>query len=126
MPGYKYHHTHLMSRDALAAGRYYVTMFDATMEESKGANGLPRANLSLGDHTILISTVEHNRISGDGPHSVIGIDHFGLLVSDLKQSVIDLKLKGAEFFMEPRYSDTISIAFVKAPDGVRVELIGYS
>lgn len=126
MPQFKYHHVHLMSNDALEAGRYYRSMFGASMKESKGANGLPRANLMLDGNTILISTVKHDRRSGNGPHSVIGMDHLGLQVPDLKAAVDELKRKGAEFFMDPKYGTSVSIAFVKAPDGVCVELIEYA
>ena len=54
MPKYQHHHIHLMSHDAMAAGRFYETMFGAKILKSKGANGLPRCNMELdGHHTDL-------------------------------------------------------------------------
>ena len=57
MPRFTPHHIHLMSHDAMHAGAFYEPMFGAELVASKGANGLPRANMKLGDQVILISTV---------------------------------------------------------------------
>ena len=76
---YRPHHIHLMSHDAMAAGAYYERMFGAELVASKGANGLPRANMKLGDQIILISTVLDNVTqTASGPHSCLGLDHIGL------------------------------------------------
>ena len=113
----------------MAAGAFYEKMFGAEIEASKGANGLPRANLRLGDQVILISTVLENVTQqGTGPHSCLGLDHIGLEVDDMTAAVADLKNKGAEFLVEPRPrgGGRVQIAFVRAPDGVSVELVSYN
>ena len=98
MPNYRPHHIHLMSHDAMAAGAYYEKMFGAELIASKGANGLPRANLMLGDQIILISTVTENVTrTASGPHSCLGLDHIGIAVDDLPAAIADLEAKGAEF-----------------------------
>ncbi|MCY4014810.1 MAG: VOC family protein [Gammaproteobacteria bacterium] len=126
MPRFAPHHIHLMSHDAMAAGAFYERMFGAEIEASKGANGLPRANLKLGDQVILISTVLENVTQeGSGPHSCLGLDHIGLEVDDMTAAVAELKSKGAEFLVEPRGGGRVQIAFVRAPDGVSVELVSY-
>ena len=50
-------HVHMMSHDAMAAARFYERMFGARVIASQGANGLPRANMSMGGLTYLISQV---------------------------------------------------------------------
>ena len=111
----------------MAAGAFYERMFGAEIEASKGANGLPRANLRLGDQVILISSVLENVTQeGSGPHSCLGLDHIGLEVDDMAAAVAELKSKGAEFVVEPRGSGRVQIAFVRAPDGVSVELVSYN
>ena len=123
MPQYSPHHVHLMSHDAMAAGAYYERMFGAELVASKGANGLPRANMMLGDQMILISTVAENVTrTSSGPHSSLGLDHIGIAVDDLPAAIADLEAKGAEFHMKPR-SDRAGIAFVKGPDSVVIELV---
>lgn len=107
----------------MAAGRFYEQMFDAKIVASKGANGLPRCNMTLGDQIILISTVEADvDQQASGPHSCLGLDHIGLRVDDMEAAAAELKSKGAQFLMEPR-GDATKIAFVGAPDGVSVELV---
>ncbi|MFP6796901.1 MAG: VOC family protein [Pseudomonadales bacterium] len=127
MPKYQHHHIHLMSHDAMAAGRFYETMFGAKILKSKGANGLPRCNMELDGQTVLISTVTEDitRTSKD-PHQQLGLDHLGLRVDDMDRAAIQLKDFGAEFFMEPRETAPgVKIAFVRGPDGVNIELLQY-
>ena len=123
MPNYRPHHIHLMSHDAMAAGAFYETMFGAELIASKGANGLPRANMRLGDQIILISTVTENVTqTASGPHSCLGLDHIGIAVDDLPAAIADLEAKGAEFLMKPR-GERARIAFLKGPDSVSIELV---
>ena len=123
MPDYRPHHVHLMSHDAMAAGAYYERMFGAELVASKGANGLPRANMMLGDQVILISTVAENVTrTASGPHSCLGMDHIGIAVDDLQAAIADLEAKGAEFYMKPS-SEKARIAFLKGPDSVSIELV---
>ena len=123
MPRYRPHHIHLMSHDAMAAGAYYERMFGAQIVASQGANGLPRANLTLGDQIILISTVlDEVDQTASGPHSCLGLDHIGIAVDDLQAAIADLESKGAEFTMKPRDGKG-RIAFVKGPDWVSIELV---
>ena len=123
MTAYRPHHVHLMSHDAMAAGAYYERMFGAELVASKGANGLPRANMKLGDQIILISTVlETVTRTASGPHSCLGLDHIGIAVDDLQAAIADLEAKGAEFLMKPRDGKG-RIAFVRGPDSVSIELV---
>ena len=123
MPEYRPHHIHQMSHDAMTAGAYYERMFGATLVASKGANGLPRANMTLGDQFILISTVLENVTQeASGPHSCLGLDHIGIAVDNLPAAIADLEAKGAEFLMKPRDGKG-RIAFVKGPDSVSIELV---
>ena len=123
MPGYRPHHIHLMSHDAMAAGAFYEKMFGAELVASKGANGLPRANMMLGDQFILISTVTGDVTqTASGPHSCLGLDHIGIAVDDLPAAIADLEAKGAEFHMKPRGGKG-RIAFLKGPDSVSIELV---
>ncbi len=123
MTDYHPHHVHLMSHDAMAAGAYYERMFGAELEPSRGANGLPRANLMLGGQKILISTVtEEITQTASGPHSCLGLDHLGIGVDDLHEAIADLEAKGAEFLRRPSPGKG-RIAFVKGPDSVSIELV---
>ena len=124
MPKYTFEHVHLLSKDALAAGRFYREMFGAETREAVAWNGLPRCDMKVGGHTLLITTAsgEPNDTAGN-PHQQMGIDHFGFLVDDMTAAVEDLKRKGAEFSSEPHDFRGAIVAFVRAPDGVSIELV---
>ena len=127
MPKYQNHHIHLMSHDAMAAGRFYETMFGAKISKSKGANGLPRCNIELDGQTVLISTVPDDITrTSKNPHQQLGLDHLGLRVDDMDGAAIQLRGLGVEFLMEPRETlPGVQIAFVQGPDGVNIELVQY-
>lgn len=119
MVQYRPHHIHLMSHDAMAAGACYEKMFGAELVASQGANGLPRANITLGDQFIMISTVDESVTQmASGPHSCLGLDHIGLAVEDLQAAIDELNAKGVEFYMIRE-----TIAHMKGPDNVDIELV---
>ena len=127
MANYSYHHVHLLSTDTLAAARFYETMFGATFTESRGANGLSRCHVDIGGQLILISTGDDRaREPATGPHSQMGLDHIGIRVDDMDAATAELRRRGAKFSVEPReFRPGIRIAFLRAPDGVSVELVEY-
>lgn len=125
MAVYGYDHIHLRSPDPATTARFYNTMFDARIIETPQPDGNTRVDLDLNGLTIFIAgaMAPGAELQGvDGPH--YGLDHFGLRVDDLDAAVSYLKAKGAELESEPRTLPTgVKIAFVKAPDDVRIELV---
>jgi lactoylglutathione lyase len=123
MPRYSYDHIHLRTKDPMATAQYYHKMFDAKIVESVQSDGQKRIDLDLNGLTIFIARVaEEEATAPDEPR--LGLDHFGLLVDNLEESVAELKRLGADFAVEPRtIRPGVKIAFVRAPDGVRIELL---
>lgn len=53
----------------------------------------------------------------------VGVDHFGVAVDDMDAAVTDLKTKGVHFVVEPmQVRPGVRIAYIEAPDKVRIEL----
>ena len=123
MPTYSVDHIHLRSRDPMGTARYYNKMFDAKIVESVESDGRSWIHLDINGVTIYIARADAHQPSGPAdPHA--GLDHFGLNVDNLDEAVAQLKQRGAEFYMEPReILPGSSIAFVRAPDDVRIELL---
>ena len=125
MPGYTYDHIHLRTLDPEATAEYYRTMFGAEIIESAQPDGQRRIDLDINGLTIFIARVPQGEDTLPGlsePH--LGLDHFGLRVDDLDEAAKELKQSGADFTMEPRtIRPGVKIAFVRAPDGVRIELL---
>ena len=125
MPNYTYDHIHLRTRDPEATAKYYHEMFGAKIIESVQSDGLSRLDLDLNGLTIFVASVSPTDdvpVPPADPH--MGLDHFGLRVDNLDEAAAELKRLGAEFTLEPRtLRPGVKIAFVRAPDDVRIELL---
>ncbi|HLF05317.1 MAG TPA: VOC family protein [Dehalococcoidia bacterium] len=125
MPKYSYDHIHLRSKNPMGMAQYFRKMFDAKIIESVQSDGQPRIDLDINGLAVFIARVapEVNMPpSPADPH--LGLDHFGFRVDNLDEAVADLKRRGAEFAVEPyNIRPGVRIAFVRAPDDVRIELL---
>jgi lactoylglutathione lyase len=124
-PVYAYDHMHLRSRDPKATAQYYHQMFDAKILESIQSDGKPRIDLDLHGLTIFIAQVPPEADIPSAPaEPYLGLDHFGLRVENLDEAAAELKRRGAAFMLEPRtIRPGVRIAFIQAPDNVRIELL---
>ena len=123
MPTYSYDHIHLRTQDPMATARYYNEMFGAEIIESIQTDGQPRIDLDINGLTIFIAKADENATAAP-EDSHLGLDHFGLLVDNIEEAAADLKSKGAEFSTEPfQLRPGLKIAYVMAPENVRIELL---
>ncbi|MCH7746174.1 MAG: VOC family protein [Chloroflexi bacterium] len=122
---YTYDHIHLRSRDPEATAQYYHKMFNAKIIESVQPDGQKRLDLDINGLTVFIARVAPDDDVPVGPtEPYIGLDHFGLRVDNLDEAAAELKERGAEFTMEPRVlRPGVKIAFIRAPENVRIELL---
>ena len=125
MPTYIYDHIHLRSRDPMGTAQYYERMFGAKIVESTQSDGQQRIDLDINGLVVFIARVPEDTDVPSGPSEPhTGLDHFGLRVESLDEAAAELKGLGAEFTLEPRtLRPGVKIAFVRAPDDVRIELL---
>ena len=125
MPKYTFDHIHLRTADVEATAEYYRAMFGAELVETALSNGKKRIDLDINGLTIFLARVPEGEDALAAPSEpYLGLDHFGLLVDDLDEAAAELKRLGSEFTLEPRtIRPGVKIAFVRAPDGVRIELL---
>ena len=125
MPVYSYDHIHLRSKNPMGIARYFETMFDAKILESIQSDGQPRIDLDINGLAVFIAAVPEEvdmDTSPVDPH--LGLDHFGFRVDNIDEAVADLKSRGAEMAVEPYdIRPGVRIAFVMAPDNIRIELL---
>ena len=123
MTTYTYDHIHLRSRDPMATAQYFKKMFNAEILESIQSDGRPRIDLDINGLAIFIARADDT--VPEGPEETyVGLDHFGFRVENLAVAAAELKDKGAEFSTEPRdLRPGLKIAFVRAPGGIRIELL---
>ena len=124
MAGFTWDHIHLRTTDPEAMAAWFEKMLGAEVIRTM-QQGAPRVDLKLGGADIFIMPVK----DGDGTNAAPtipyrGLDHFGLAVSGIDAVAADLKAKGAQFTMEPTtIRPGIRICFLRAPEGVSVELL---
>jgi catechol 2,3-dioxygenase-like lactoylglutathione lyase family enzyme len=125
MSDFTFYHIHLFSRDPRAAAQYYHRMFGAKILESVQSDGKPRIDLDINGLSIFILRVPPDQdLPAGAPGPRLGLDHFGFLVSNLEETAARLKSLGAEFAEEPRtLRPGVKIAYLQAPENVRIELV---
>jgi lactoylglutathione lyase len=125
MPTYTYDHIHLRTRDPNGMAAYFNKMFDAKVIESVQSDGRPRVDLDIDGLIVFIAPVSPDaKIEASPREPYLGLDHFGFRVENVDETVADLKRRGAEIVDEPRtIRPGVRIAFVRAPDNIRIELL---
>ena len=125
MPKYSYDHIHLRTKDPKGMADYFHHMFDAEILELIQSDGVPRTDLDIDGLRIFIAPVADNADMERNPREPhLGLDHFGFRVDDLDATVSELKSRGADIAVEPRtIRPGVKIAFVRAPDDIRIELL---
>jgi lactoylglutathione lyase len=105
--------------------QYFNQMFDAKILESVQSDGRPRVDLDLDGLIIFIAPVAADAdIPASPKDPYLGLDHFGLRVDSVDETVAELKRRGADIVDEPRtIRPGVRIAFVRAPEDVRIELL---
>ncbi|WP_158744475.1 VOC family protein [Acidisphaera sp. L21] len=116
-------HVHLRSADPVAAAKFYVDMFGAKPVSQVATPVGVRVIVDLGGLTLFIEQVPAETVRAPEP-PYLGVEHIGLFVSPFDDAVAELTAKQAVFVVPPRSPRPgTKIAFVQAPDGVRVEIL---
>ena len=124
MATFKFDHVHLRSPDPEGTAAFYEKMFGAKILRSEQM-GKPRIDIDLCGQMFFVAPVAPGADVAEPPESPYqGLDHVGLVVSDIDDVVAELKEKGADFTMEPTtIRPGTRIAFLRGPQGVSIELV---
>ena len=125
MPTYTYDHIHLRTRDVQGMAEFFHRIFDAKIIQSIQSDGITRTDLDIDGLRVFIAPVPADADIASSPREPhLGLDHFGFRVDNLDETAEELKRRGAEIVVEPRtIRPGVRIAFVRAPDDVRIELL---
>lgn len=118
-------HVHLVSQDPQATANWYVDKLGGKILRSGDVKGAPQVYVAIGNAKVIVRGQRPAETAAAKPGLQWGVDHFGLQVKgDFDGFCSELKNKGVGFSLEPTdFNATTRIAFIKAPDGVSVELL---
>ncbi len=118
-------HVHLIVRNVDAAVAWFTEHLGATLDQQVEMQGAPQAYLRLGKDRLLVRAKRPADAEiRDKVGLEYGTDHFGIHVDDLDGTIARMKAKGVTVTVEPRVVDPqTTIAFVKGPDGLLIELM---
>lgn len=124
MVAFTWEHVHLRTPDPEATAQWYHDKLGAEIIRTKMADGSNRIDLNLAGQKVFVAQADPSK-AGQAPSSpYMGLDHFGLTVTDMAAAVAELKGKGVTFTMEPKQiRPGTTIAFITAPQNVSIELI---
>ena len=137
-------HIHMLSADPIAAGEWYVKEFGFTRRGPApsrnaqpyifhGVQLSPSASLMLDNVNFIIFPIEFaqtlmpewkDRKEFESPKGRV-MDHFGLSVDNLDETLARLRRDGVKVTDEPRtvLGGKVRFAFIEGPDKVRIELV---
>jgi catechol 2,3-dioxygenase-like lactoylglutathione lyase family enzyme len=118
-------HVHLVSKDPHAAAKWYVDKLGGELVKSVESHGAPQIYVSFAGAMVIVRGQRTAELAAGKPGLQWGVDHFGMRVKgDFDGYCAGLRTKGVAFSMEPTdINPTTRIAFIRAPDGVSVELL---
>jgi catechol 2,3-dioxygenase-like lactoylglutathione lyase family enzyme len=124
---YSFNHVHLKAPDPKKTADWYVTAFGFEIIGDMvrdGGDRFIRCQTKDGVR-FNISGARTNEAMGNGDANAhYGIEHFGIEVDDLDAELKRLEGLGAKVMEGPNVSSTGSkIAFIAAPDDVRIEVM---
>jgi lactoylglutathione lyase len=119
-------HVHIYCSDLDATERWFIEKFGAELLRHRMNKTARATDLRLGGMTIFLrGLLEGEKLDPAGP-SRFGTDHIGFRVKDLHGTVAELKRRGVEFDVDPQQNRPgLSVAFLRGPDRLRMELLQY-
>jgi len=124
MQTYRVDHLHLISPNIQETKDWYCNVFGGkvTFEGEFKGNKVYYVDVN-GFNIILIERLPDEKPLAATIHTREGLDHFGFAIDDMDAAAAELKSKGVKFLVEPlQVRPGLRIAYVEAPDKVRIEL----
>ena len=127
---FRINHIHLKAPDPRKTADWYVTAFNFTIlgddvRPAPFGDRFIRCQSEDGGMLVNISGARTGETLGPGdanPHH--GLEHFGFDTEDINADIARLEALGAKLMDGPlTMANGAQIAFIKAPDDVRIELI---
>lgn len=124
MPTYHVDHLHLICPDIEGTKNWYCDVFGGKVTFAGDFKGKQVYYVDVNGFSIIM--IEQFPDQDPIPATIQtreGLDHFGFAVDDLDAAAAELRAKGVRFVVEPmQVRPGLRIAYIEAPDKVRIEL----
>lgn len=124
MVAYHVDHLHLISPNIEETRQWYCEVFGGKVTFEANFKGKQVYYVDVNGFNIIII----EQFPGEEPlpatiQTKEGLDHFGFAIDDMDAAAADLRAKGVKFVVEPmQVRPGLRIAYIEAPDKVRIEL----
>jgi len=121
---FSFDHIHIYTSDLAATEKWFTEALGADVAGRPESRGVPSVRLKLGGANVYLRPArDDENLVAAGPQS-FGTNHFGVRVENVDATVEELRKRGVFIDLEPvDFSPQSRIAFIKGPDGVRIELV---
>ena len=124
MPKYRVDHLHLISPNIEETKDWYCQVFGGEVTFEGDFKGKQVYYVDVNGFSIIM--IEQFPDQDPLPATIQtreGLDHFGFAVENMDEAAEDLRAKGVTFVVEPmQVRPGLKIAYIEAPDKVRIEL----
>ena len=124
---YELNHLHIKASDPGKTANWYVNAFNFTIVSDTmrpGGDQFVRCEMPDGTVVNISGARTSEQLGGASAEVHWGLEHFGITVDDMATEIERLKGFGAELMEGPiDVPNGPRIAFIKAPDDVRIELL---
>jgi catechol 2,3-dioxygenase-like lactoylglutathione lyase family enzyme len=121
-------HVHLLCSDVEQMGRFLENYLEAKVTVRGEMGGRPMIRMDLKGIMVILATATAADELAPGRGSR-GLDHIGVRVQNLKNTMEEIKMKGGKFSVDytvtgpPTWPVGTKYAFLDGPDGVRIEIV---
>ena len=117
-------HIHIKAADPRSTAQWYVEKFGATIAAEAEMAGSLTVRTDLGGARVNITQASPESLPAGSSDPHMGLEHFGIETDDIDAAMSELEGKGVKVLEGIRpLPNGMRIAFVEAPDNVRVEIM---
>lgn len=117
-------HIHIKSADPRSTAQWYVDKFGATIAAEAEMGGTLTVRTEIGGARVNLTQASPDSLPAGSSDPHMGLEHFGIETDDIDAAMAELKGKGVTVLEDIRpLPNGMRIAFVEAPDNVRVEIM---
>ena len=117
-------HIHIKAEDPRSTAQWYVDKFGATVAGEAEMGGTVTVRTDLGGVRLNITQASAESLPAGSSEPHMGLEHFGIDTDDIDGAMAELEGKGVKVLEAIRpLPNGMRIAFVEAPDNVRVEIM---